>query len=421
MNTPEHGDRPKSSRRVLVGMVAVLVLSISNWQKIENGLRAFHYCMVARLAEWDTWKPRESDGILVTEWSDLPQLKVSEAATSADLSSAQPVARLVHPEAPEREGWGPSLSQSGAKESVASVRPRFPAPIVFERISEDDELDSGVAAMLDRVDDRSTLEPPLPASPRPRSDRVALESNRPAEAGDWVSAAGEASIELRLVLDLCRFADGPGADPTSPGLSTPSQPVLVASNPVDDMFEENPNGYEPDEEDSASAMSSRPPATMAGWTEPFESEDPLLAEWNRWDDRLTIAPEFQAAPPFARRSFEPIALAEDLDQGIAYELNRASEGIRIAPPEAGREPGRKPTNSSRDEIRPIALQPGASPAPHFSTSSGVARRPPSPWPYESTRSPYHDELGRAIALTRDAARAWMDVLAGTTAVRVTSR
>ncbi len=413
------------SRRILVGLVAALGLSVLGWQKIENGFCAFHFWMIARLAEWDSWRPGEKDGVLVSQWPDSSPFEVSEAAPRVDRSTVQPIAHEVRPEASGRDGRGRTLSESGDTESVVSVRPTFPGPIAFEPISGDDELDSGVDAALNRLTDGATLGPPLPEGRGPRSDRLALDEDLSVEAGDWVSSHEEASLELRLALELWRFADGVGSDSSIPSPSTRPRPVLAASNPVDDLFEENPEGYEPAEEDSASSMSSRPSSTMAGASvepvEAFENVETLLDEWNGCDDGLGIAQESQPAPPVAPRGFEPIVVAGDLDQVIAYQLNRACEGIDLRPPEAGRDLGRNTVHSSSDEINAIARQPEARSALDLSTRSGVAHRPTAPCTEESTGSPCHDELGRAIALTRDAACAWMDVLAGTTSVRVTSR
>ncbi len=376
MKTIESGERPKTSQLVLVSMVAVIGLSILGWPTIENGFSAFRSWMVGRLAEWDTWRPSEKDCILVPERPDPSPLQASQAAASPDRSSERPILRVIHSEVSEREGRGPSLRHARLKGSLASVEPTFPAEMAFESISPDE-------------------------------------------------AAGAASIELRLAVELCRLASGAKADPRIPDASPHPQPGLVASNLVVDIFEENPDGYEPAEEVSASQTSSRPLATTAGPSfepaEPFEDEDAVVVDWDRWDDGLAMARDFQPVPSVAYWSFEPIVVAEDREQGIAYELNRASDGIGIIPPEARQVRGRKPADSSSDEIRSSAPRPGASPPAHLPSSFEVAHRPASPCPSESTASPGHDELGRAIALTRDAARAWIDVLTGTTSVRMTSR
>jgi hypothetical protein len=349
-------------RRILAGMAAALALSIWTGPAIASGFKAFRLWMVERLADWDTGKPSERTSGLATEWSRAPRFPVGLVATDPNVSSARRVAGAISPGGSEREGGGSNRSQTGLKEPVAGVRPAFPAALTFEPISWDDGPDSGFATTLHPTD----------------------------EAGDWVSTAGDASIELRLALELCRFAGGIGTDPTASGPSARPQVLLAAGLPADGIFEENPDGYEPAEADSASAsaMSSRPPAMMAGPSaesiEPSEDAAAFDVEGDRWDGEHAWAPEFPPAPTIALRCFEPIVGAKARPLRIGHQRDGDSAGIGIDPPKAPGTPGRKPAGSA-------------------SGSSG------------------HDELGRAIALTRDAARAWMDVLAGPTSVRVTSR
>jgi hypothetical protein len=175
------------------------------------------------------------------------------------------------------------------------------------------------------------------AVPLEVANSVSMASNPPVEAGELLVTAGDAPVEVRLARELCQSVGADGADPSTPGPAARSQSMLAAGVPADDMFEENPDGYEPAEEDPASDASSRPLAMKGGPSDlnhhPVVPDD----EWNRWDDDVDMVAESPPRPPVA-----------------------------AAP-------------------------------------SGDA------------------ELGRAIALTREAARAWMDVLAGPTSVRVTAR
>ena len=243
MNTTERRELLTISRRVLLGMVAVLVLSIPSWPEIKNVVGAVNWWMVERLADWDAGRSSEHDTDSVSERAVRPRLAVSPVATRADSSSHRQDPRVLKREASDQVG--------------------------------------------------------------------------PVEVGDWVSTAGEASIEVRLALELCRFADGAGSDLTIPGPSLRPQSTLEAGIPVADLFEENPYGYEPVEEDSASESSSRPLATRVGPSfeppEAFEYEVVTVGGWNQGDDGLARAPEFQIVPPVECRSFEPMITARVAD------------------------------------------------------------------------------------------------------------
>ncbi len=245
----------------------------------------------------------------------------------------------------------------------------------------------------------AATEPARPSRSGPMTTRHEMGSNRPVEAGDWVATAGDASIETRLAVEVCRITGDSGADLTIPGPTSRSQREVVVVNSVDDIFEENPDGYQPDQEDLASDIMSRPLATMAGPrfapTEPLDDPVALGTEWDQWDDVLTTSPE---SPSVVCECFEPIAVADDREEGIADERSRGFAAIRVDAPQAG-----------------------YNPSPRLLSSFQVENHPPSPVLDRSRNPTRHDELGRALALTRDAARAWMDVLAGQTLVRVSSR
>ena len=106
---------------------------------------------------------------------------------------------------------------------------------------------------------------------------------------------------------------------------------------------------------------------------------------NRFAEGIEIRPEDAAPRPVRTQRFEPIKVPADLESGIAYELNRASEGLDIVPSEV----------HTISDARPAI--PASEPTAH---SEGN-----------------HASIGKALSLTRDAAFAWMNVLTGMTPSR----
>ena len=91
-----------------------------------------------------------------------------------------------------------------------------------------------------------------------------------------------------------------------------------------------------------------------------------------------------APAPASKPRFEPLETGPEQPVGVAYELNRRSEGLHDSSPPL-----------------PAALSIAASPSPSSST--------PRP-----TR-----ELNRAVKLTRDAVYAWVNVFTGPALMTVT--
>ncbi len=213
---------------------------------------------------------------------------------------------------------------------------------------------------------------------------------------DFVAVPPGDSIELKLVVDLCRIAENSARNEpvSSPAILQPSE--ADADPAIDEIFADVSNVFAPPEPERASITQPTPGLIAVGPEfEPIKSLVDLArdtaAKWNRFVEGIKIRPEeavFQSRP-VRTQTFEPIKVPADLESGVAYELNRASEGLDIVPPEVRR------LGDSRPPI------PGSTPAVHPERN--------------------HASVGKALSLTRDAAFAWMNVLTGMTPVSMTSR
>jgi hypothetical protein len=376
------------SRLVLVGMVAALGLSIPNWPEFERGFNAFRSWTTAHLAEWDSWQPNEDDAITVPEVLAPSRPETGPVVTSRVTMREQPPALARNFEHPERAGEVPSDRRTNGTGSSLVAQQPSRTVIAFEPIRVDDDLASSLADELNRLSEGLEIRQATQVNSETRTREVSIGSQVPATIHDLPSSALNMSVESRLALGLCQFVEVSRVDQAR---SDPTE----ASDPVVDIFDENPEGYEPTEEGLASDVRQQPIPTAEPSFELIEPcdelTDDLAWELNRLADGTTVAPEARTIQPPRQPTFEPIILAEDLDSGTAYELNRASEGLRIVPPEAGRAASqRESARSARGETRPV-----------LETDDTTLRR--------------------AVRMTRDAARAWMDVLTGPTSDQMAFR
>ena len=75
------------SRMILVGLVAVLGVSLPSRSESGGWLTSAHDWVMTQLAEWDTYTPEEDGCFIVTEEPDsLPQ-GATQAATRANTHS----------------------------------------------------------------------------------------------------------------------------------------------------------------------------------------------------------------------------------------------------------------------------------------------------------------------------------------------
>jgi hypothetical protein len=119
-------------------------------------------------------------------------------------------------------------------------------------------------------------------------------------------------------------------------------------------------------------------------------------------------------------SFVPMEIGPDLQPGIAYELNRASEGIAIIARQ-GEAPQLQKAPPDRSERSALATRASGSVRVALNPPAHLSERHPAAAAPGPIPSPALDPaLGRAVRLTRDAFRAWVSVLTGRQPLKVTT-
>jgi hypothetical protein len=366
------------SRMILVGLVAVLGVSLPSRSESGGWLTSVHAWAIAQLAEWDTYTSGEDLGFIVTETPDSSPREATQAATCSNTT----------------------------------------ASVAFEPIPVDDNRDTGLAYELNRMAE---------GLDNPATTTAIVESPT-----DFVAVSSSDSIELKLVVELCRIAENSARHETVSSPPIPQPRTADAAPVIDEIFADGSNVFAPAEPEPASitqqpreantattidelfadgsevfapaepelaSITQPKPASIAARPE-FEPIPPLVdlamdiaAKWNRFVEGIKIRPEDAAPRPVRTPTFEPIKVPADLESGIAYELNHASEGLDNVPPAVRR------LGDTRPQI------PGSEPTAHT----------------EGHHNHGDASIGKALSLTRDAAFAWMNVLAGMTPVAMTSQ
>jgi hypothetical protein len=321
----------------------------------------------------------------------------------------------VGPESPGHSSPVAIAREPGAENTARVSQTPDHDLVPFEPILADNP-GSGIADELNRISERPEIRPSptrnhlarfregeLPGAPmtnpartEPRPPRITQSHSGDLPGANLPADSLSQSLEWNLLAELYRVTQtarvngGVSVAETSPGRQH------EASDANDDVYEENPDPYEPlmGELSSTAQPGNLPPAAHSRF-EPIERPGDFVSgiadELNRLAEGTGIPAEpanpANPAPP------EPIVVAADCQSGIAYELNRASEGLQSIPPDVSR-------------IRP---------------DQEVAFDVPPADPMRNQRPAAEIGLEDAIRLTRDAARAWMNVLTGPTLVRMTAR
>ena len=401
------------SRLVLVGMVAALGISLPSWPECESWFHSAREWASAQLADWDTWRPRETDSCRLADAPApaprefRPRPAGSVVARGGD-SRTGPFAT-----APSRTLGAPSGRHPGGETVTGIGQTPGPKALAFHPIAVDDHPVADFALELNRWAEGLDIQPSMIASRASATDRAPV----PARDSDaW-----------ELVIASCRSAEASGLSGTvaAPVGAHPAR--IGASDPIADLFEENPEGYEPSAEGLASSVVGELPAGAVRLRfDPIEPPADLAGgiaeELNRFAEGIGDRPEETWDRLVRSPRFEPIE-ATDAESGIAYELNRASEGLELVLPRLenpdppapqlltrGRTSGADPASPSRPGLQ--ARLPKLDPR---------ADRFPGGGEPNANRAPANSGLGQAIRLTRDAAFAWMDVLKGPARVTMTLR
>jgi hypothetical protein len=275
--------------------------------------------------------------------------------------------------------------------------------IAFDPIAVDAPSITDVAGELNRWAEGLEIHPSTIVRRVPPNERIAVPAS---ERGAW-----------DLVVESCRAAEGSGLQAIV-ALAGEALPVRNGlPDPMPELFEENPEGYEPSGEGLASNAASEPPVrAVRPRFDPIEvpanRAEGIAEELNRFAEGIGIRPKDTSSPVVRSPRFEPIE--PGTDTGIAYELNRRSEGLDLALPGVG---GATPTTGPRLAGRGSPGQGAGSSSPHGllaqqSPQRSLRTRPPVFGILQARPVPTDSGLNQAIRLTRDAAYAWMDVLKG---------
>jgi hypothetical protein len=270
---------------ILVGLVAVLGVSLPSRSESGGWLSSAHNWVIAQLAEWDTYTPGED--------------------------------RCVVLEAPE------PLPRGATR---AAGRTNIPSPVTFRPIPIADDRDNRLADELNRLSE---------GLDGPATNAAIAES-----PADFVAVSSSDPIELKLALELCRIVEASAHDETvsSPAVSQPRQ--AEADPTIDEIFADGLNVFATPVQGPAVPVGPEPTSPAARTT--FELIRPLVdfesdtaAALNRFAEGIEIVAEDAPPQPARIQAFEPIKVPADLESGIAYELNRASEGLESVLPEVG--------------------------------------------------------------------------------------
>jgi hypothetical protein len=336
------------ARLILVGMVAVLGISVPTWSEIHLGIKALHSWTATQLAAWDAPARGDRDPIVL---------------------ATPPVERL-------------------------------PA---FEPIVADDRA-SGAAHDLNRA--AEGLEFPARAAMVRRRSRDEVQDRRMFAPGrtELLAIPAIDMLESRLVVELLREVGGPGLEAHPAGSPVAFRRLKPVIHPAACRFTPSittsrlaPQAIESSSKGGASRYG------IAARLEPIEPipdpESGVAWELNRFAEGIEAPVTGPARLASSRPAFTPIEPVTNPDMGVADELNRASEGFTHVLAAHNRAPSFAPESASRHRpFRPV-------PAPPRSSS------PPGP----------SRDLAHAMRLTREAARAWMDVMIDPSRLHLSAR
>jgi hypothetical protein len=335
------------TRAVLVGMVAALGISVPTWPDVQGWVKAAHSWTAHQLADWDTGARRGATGITLPAFAKPvpafePIIVVDEPSGLADelnrFAERVDIVRgpAVAPRMPSCEG--PARATDGPVLSEFWAPPGIATP----------EMKGMAALLLAAEDSQGAIgSADVPVMGRRAKTRVA-----PAECVFTSSV---------LTSSAGRTAQAPSGEPGS---------VLVATAPGRELIE-----------------------PLA------DAQLDIAGELNRFGEAFEIVEPAASLSPDCKPHFDPIDPGTTIDMGLAFELNRVSDGVAMAWAEVDHTDVRQPDSPHRPN------QPDGVPTPTERPS------PPGPSP----------DVAQAIRLTGQAVQAWMKVMVGPAVVQVSVR
>jgi hypothetical protein len=338
------GGRPMMTRLVLVGIVAALGISVPTRPEVQGWVMAAHSWTAHQLADWDTGGRRTMSGIILPPFVEA-------------VRTFEPIA--VDDRAP---GLADELNRFGESEVIVSG----PAPAGRTRADDGHTPASAETAPIEF----STV--PLTVVPETKwlaELWLDAERSRSATGSAEAPVAGR-RVKAKIPAECVFTPSVPASSPAEPSPAFESRSLAVAVVPLSALIE-----------------------PLA------EAEPDIAGDLNRFGEGFDVAPPTATPTAMMKSRFEPIDPAAAVDTGLAYELERVSDGAALAWSEADE------TGDPEPELAPRPVPPDP-PA-----IVGEPPAPPAPSP----------EVTHAIRLTGHAVHAWMRILAGPAGVRVSVR
>ena len=416
-------------RLVLVSMVAALGFTIPGAPMIESWVASTQNWMNARFADWDTRNPQIADFVIVSDYYDAERLaprppsspKPAVVEAEKPAPAATDVANsLVLVESPRE------LARTGLIRSVSLIK----APRLFKPIEVGPDSELGLAAELNRRHEGIGFVPIRGIAPirvkmipvlSPLFGGMAVAIDGPTKGKDLLPSSKSAlklqprrfepltladNLPAGIAYELNKAHEGIGLKPlpapTAKDMSKRDVAPLVqtqrrASVPDFGPMESAPGLYFADahvspaspetlthEQAKPVVVAERPAKPAAGpRNDEFSNDRELeLADGlELLEDGFAVVQSPIPRPAVAvRPAFEPLIVSEELEVGVAYELNRRNDGSSI--------PGTRLVSAAKQ----------------------------SPAPLTPNR-----ELNRAVKLTREAVFAWVSVFTGPAVVTVSHR
>jgi hypothetical protein len=436
-------------RVVLVGVVAALGVTLPSQAHCDKWFDLAQDWASSVLADWDTWKPRDSDGnacrLDAGGAAECPECRLARARLVSNQRKPTTSNDFKTP-AVETRALALGPQPAGGEPHVIAPGPAKQEPISFEPIVVAENLDLGVAYELNRLSEGVAVapvpavrcdEPLSPGDPIPCSEHLELSllSQLWRFAGErWIHAdsgrPGEAAVgELDQTVDefwLCGENDDVVA-PTEPAVA--SQPKNGAATI----------------KDAAAAATSPEACTDFDLEMAFEIAQSL--------GKLPTPRPVPVVPDLPRDVFAPaqstaVVTLPRAVRAPARETVLADLPVNVfAPPAVNAEPQSHVANESEPgltlgviveaeaEILSASQRQIASVDESAQASAAIGSRSQTPidpraaCPEKTSAAPGatasgsfpQPEFGDAVELTREALFAWMKVLAGPAVVDVTTR
>jgi hypothetical protein len=338
-------------RLVLVGVVASLGLSLPSGETLEAWTRSSQAWINARLAEWESRRTVDEGAFVFVAKGDDPAPRTCPVA---DLAAEDHSANAL------MEEWISTALKAPTLTSTTTPTPVAETSKGMEIVNEPGECEGS--------------RPPAPLS------TSKLAETTPPQHPTWLEIDFQLWMES-LELEESRVSEPAEPRPATVALADAKQLDQAFNTAVDEMIASFRQDIETASKAAAQARAEELDKTFNA------AVDEMIASFHQNQDQDRAPATVQAAEPrmahAASPAFEPMDVDDNYYRGVAYELNRASEGI---------------------------VRPAPAPAPVVKTEAQSTT---------AGASPRDSRLATAVRLTREAVNAWASLLHGPAVVTIT--